>query len=291
MTSFWQALGTDQLTVTIDAIDGVSTRVLELGDQDSEPLVFLHGVGGHVEAFAYNLRFFATDYRVIAYDFPGHGHSDGPADRSYEIDGYVDHLRDLLKMKGANRASLIGLSLGGWVAARAACDYPELIERLILVAPGGATFDREVMRSITELSRKAVQSPDHGTVQARLEWLMADPNVVTDELVDSRYSIYTGEGYVESMERVLCLQDPDTRRRNLLTESDWAAIAQPSLVCWGTADATAPASKGAEIAEMMGNARFESLTGLGHWPQYESPSVFNEMAIGFLSSTSHSDSS
>ncbi|MGD0558826.1 MAG: alpha/beta fold hydrolase, partial [Streptosporangiaceae bacterium] len=66
-----------------------STRVLECGA--GPPLILMHGTGGHLEAFTRNLRALSNEYRVIAYDYPGHGWTTLTS-RDLEIDDYTDHL-------------------------------------------------------------------------------------------------------------------------------------------------------------------------------------------------------
>lgn len=124
--NIWTSLALTPHTLSYEQIDGVQTRILAADPPDASPLVFLHGVSGHLEAFAHNLPAFAERYRVIAYDYPGHGYSDCPRERSYEIAGYVDHLTALLDAYDIERATLIGLSLGGWISARMAQCNPAL---------------------------------------------------------------------------------------------------------------------------------------------------------------------
>ena len=143
--------------------DGVSTRCLEAGAADAPPVVFLHGVGGHLEAFQRNLAAHAERFRVIAYDLPGHGLSSFVPDRSYEIDGYVRHLEAVLDRLGIGSAVLSGLSLGGWTAARFAAAWPSRVDALILNATGGATgCDERVMADIRRLSSAAMRDPRRG---------------------------------------------------------------------------------------------------------------------------------
>lgn len=286
--TIWNELAPVSHRLGLRSIDGVTTRVLELGDPAAPPVVCLHGVGGHLEAFARNVIALSATRRVVAYDLPGHGYSDGPPDRSYEIDGYVAHLRALLVDLGVGAADLVGVSLGGWVAARAAHDHPAIVERLVLVGTGGATYDSAVMQSIRSLSNAAVNDPSRDNVRQRLEWLMADPAAVTDELVEARQAIYSQAGFAARMDRVLCLQDPDTRRANLLPPDVWGEIAAPALVVWGSHDRTGPLSKGREIADMLPAGEFLALTRSGHWPQFESPNEFNAAVVDFLDVKGHS---
>jgi 2-hydroxy-6-oxonona-2,4-dienedioate hydrolase len=266
-------------------VDGVDTRVLTAGDVTAPPVVLLHGIGGHLEAFDRNLAALARTRRVIAYDLPGHGWSTAPTGRSYEIDGYLAHLAALLDVLELPAADLVGLSLGGWIAGRAAIELPERVRRLVLVAPGGVLADPAVMNSIRTLTAAAAAAPTEQTVRARLGWLMADPATVTDELVATRLAIYRRPGTAATTARVLCLQDPQVRARNLLAPTDWKRVTAPTLVVWGDADATGPAEVGARLAGWLPAGRFLAMPGTGHWPQFEDPLSFDRAVTAFLDET------
>ena len=111
---------------------------------------------------------------------------------------------------------------------------------------------------------------------------MADPATVTDELVAIRQSIYAQPGFADSMRHILCLQDPEIRRRNMVTDADLAAVPGPALVIWTSNDPSGPAGAGMEMAEKIRGGRFELVTGAGHWPQWEQRAKFNELVLAFL---------
>ena len=96
----------------VDA-NGIKTRVLEAGT--GEPLILLHGTGGHIEAYARNIRGLSEHFRVICIDMVGHGYTDKP-DRPYGIDFYSDHLLWVIQALNLKEVYLSGESLGGWVA-------------------------------------------------------------------------------------------------------------------------------------------------------------------------------
>lgn len=260
-------------------IDGWSTRVLEIGS--GEPFIFMHGTGGHLEAFTKNLRALAADHRVIAYDYPGHGFTT-TAERDLEIGDYEQHLLALMDELGIESAHLSGESLGGWVAAKFAAAHPERVRSLVLNTPGGTMATPEVMERIRSLSQAAADDPTPERIRARLEWLMADPASVTDELVDVRRGIYSRPGFADSMRHILCLQDTEIRRRNLITDEELAAIAAPTLVIWTSDDPSGPAKAGLDMAERITGARFQLIEDAGHWPQWEQQQTFDRIVAEFL---------
>jgi 2-hydroxy-6-oxonona-2,4-dienedioate hydrolase len=140
----------------------------------------------------------------------------------------------------------------------------------------------EVMERIRRLSQNAADDPSEAHVRARLEWLMAKPDTVTDELVAIRRAIYARPGFAESMRHILCLQDPEIRRRNLVTDEELAAVPQGALVVWTSDDPSGPAAAGMDMAEKIPGGRFEYIRDAGHWPQWEQRELFNRLVIDFL---------
>jgi 2-hydroxy-6-oxonona-2,4-dienedioate hydrolase len=105
----------------------------------------------------------------------------------------------VLRTIGVDRACISGESLGGWVAARAAVDHPDAVDRLVLNTAGGSQADPVVMQRIITLSMAAAENPTWETVQARIEWLMADKSKDYDDLVASRQRVYRQPGFVAAM--------------------------------------------------------------------------------------------
>lgn len=284
-TSFWTTILDEPFEQRWVDAGGVRTRMLATGRPQDPALIFLHGTGGHAEAFIRNLGTHAAHFRTSAIDMIGHGWTDPPADDGFEIDDYVRHLVAFMDAEGIATASLSGESLGGWVAARFALQHPERLDRLVLNTAGGRTFDAAVMDRIRRLSLEAVRGASRDTVRARLEWLMADPSRVTEELVTTRLAIYRQPGFVDTMERLLCLQEPEVRRRNLLSDDDLTRIEAPTLVVWTSHDPTGAVEVGEQFARLIPDARLVVMDGCGHWPQFEAADEFNRLHLEFLLST------
>jgi 2-hydroxy-6-oxonona-2,4-dienedioate hydrolase len=279
MSTLWSELGDLSYSVTRVHIGQWSTRVLESGE--GTPLILMHGTGGHLEAYARNLRALAARYRVIAYDYPGHGWST-VSTTDLEIDSYVEHLIGLMDALSVRRAHLSGESLGGWVAVKVAARHPDRVGRLVLNTPGGTMATPEVMERIRSLSQAAADDPSEEHIRARLVWLMADPSSVTDELVAIRRAIYQRPGFATSMRHILCLQDEKVRRRNMVTDDELAAITAPTLVIWTSDDPSGPAKAGLDMAERIPGGEFQLIEGAGHWPQWEQSETFDRIVLDFL---------
>jgi len=260
-------------------VQGIRTRVLEAGA--GAPLVFVHGTGGHLEAYSRNLAELAHHFRVIAYDMVGHGYSDKP-DRPYTTDYLAAHLVGLLDTLELSCAHISGESLGGWVAAWAAAHHPERVDRLILNTPGNILNKPEVMERVRDSSLAAVRNPTHEGVRARVEWLFHDPSFVTDELVEVRRQIYTQPGFERAMENIVALQDWKIREP-FAWRPEWCArIAAPTLLLWTDHDPTGGLDEADLLKQWIPDSRLVVIEGAGHWPQWEKPDEFNRLHIDFL---------
>lgn len=276
----WGELGAVAHRIEYVEAAGWRTRCLVAGEGD-ETVFMLPGTGGHLEAYTRNVADFARRFRVIAYDYPGHGYTT-LTDHDLELPEYVAHLAALMDAFGVERAHLSGESLGGWVAVKFAAAHPDRVRRIVLNTPGGTMARPEVMARIRELSQAAADDPSRDRVRSRLEWLMAHPSSVSEELIDIRQAIYARPGFADSMRHILCLQDPEIRARNLITDEELAAIRVPALVVWTSDDPSGPAGAGIHMAEQIPGGRFELIEDAGHWPQWEQWERFDELVIGFL---------
>ncbi|WP_457966940.1 alpha/beta fold hydrolase [Arthrobacter sp. D1-29] len=256
-----------------------STRVLESGA--GTPFILMHGTGGHLEAFTKNIRALAANYRVIAYDYPGHGWTT-TTQSDLEIDDYIEHLVGLMDALDIESAHLSGESLGGWVAVKFAARYPDRVKKLVLNTPGGTMASPDVMERVRSLSQAAADDPSKDKIRTRLEWLMADPDSVTEELIAVRRAVYSRPGFPDSMRHILCLQDPEIRQRNLVSDEELAAVVSAALVIWTSDDPSGPAGAGMDMANRMPAGEFQLIEQAGHWPQWEQQALFDATVLEFL---------
>lgn len=288
MTIWTEFMGLDLAQRFYD-VNGVRTRVLEAGQ--GEPLIFLHGTGGHAEAYTRNIAAHAQHFHVYAIDMVGHGYSDAP-DLEYTIDDFVSHLGNFLNTIGAEKVMLSGESLGGMVGAWYAIRNPARVKKLVLNTGMLISRDEEGKQQLLdamERTRKAAGSLTRDTVRTRMEWLMADPQKsLTDELVEVRYKIYSLPGRAAIMGKIARnilggLQDDEWTKRwsdaKLMRD-----IKCPTLVLWSGHNPGLTAERAAMGAREIPNHRMEILQDSGHWPQWEQAEDFNRIHIDFLRS-------
>ncbi|EIF31932.1 alpha/beta fold hydrolase [Paraburkholderia sp. DD10] len=260
---------------------GIKTRYISSGSPDKPLLLCLHGVGGHAEAYSRNFGPHGEHFWVVAIDMLGHGWTDKP-EINYQVKDYADHVLAVLKALGRERAHITGESLGGWVATYLAVHRPEVVDHLVLNTAGGWTAHPEVMARLKSLSNQAAEDPSWERIKTRLEFLMCDKSTVSDDLIETRRSIYSQPGFADTMKRIMCLQEMEIRRPNMITEEQYRSIKAPSLVVWTSHDPTATPAEGKEISEMIPNCKYVVMNECGHWPQFEDAELFNRLHIDFL---------
>jgi len=260
---------------------GVSTRYVDAGPASAPAVLMLHGTGGHWETFASNLGPMSKHFRCVAIDMVGNGFSEKP-DIDYEIPVYVDHAFATLDALGIERASMIGTSLGSWVAARSSLTCPDRVEKLMLMSPAGLVATESNMQRIRTERTAAVDNPTWATIKALFDHLIADEKNRIPDVVAVRQAIYRLPETRGAIDHVLVLQDPEVRDRNLITEKEWATITAPTLVVASGQDYSEYASTARRVASLIPDSRVLEMPDVRHWPHFEDPTRFNAAAIEFL---------
>ena len=279
--SIWTDLVGVPFSVSWVDAGGVPTRSLQAGG--GEPVIFMHGTSGHLEAFSRNIAAHVeAGFNCHAIDALGHGYT-GKPDLPYEIPRYVEHLVDYMDACDIERAHLVGESLGGWTAGWLASERPDRVGKLELVAAGGTKANPAVMERLRTSTRKAVLTDDRELTRSRLHLLFHDPaKDVSEELVDVRHEIYHRPDFVAGLDNLLCLQEMEIRRRNLMLPDRLARIEAETLVVWGTHNPFGGVPEAEAMADAIPRSHLEVFPNCGHWPQHEHPERFNELSVRFL---------
>jgi 2-hydroxy-6-oxonona-2,4-dienedioate hydrolase len=266
-----------------DFIDvaGIRTRYAHAGRKGAPAILMLHGTAGHWEAYSANLASHAEHFDCYAIDSVGCGFSDKP-DHPYEISTYVEHLRGFMTAIGLKRASVIGMSMGSWVAARFAIKYPELTDKLVLLSAAGYFATPSNMARIRGVRSASVNDPSWENIKAIFNHLLAKEDSRIPDLISLRQEIYRQPGMQKAMQHILALQDPEIRQRNLIKEDEWRSIKAPTLVIGSLADKDEYLETARIVSKLIPNATYVDMHGVGHWPQWEDPETFNRLNIEFM---------
>ena len=264
------------------------TRTIETGAHNPQKLILIHGVGGHAEAYARNMRALGERYHAISIDLLWHGLSTKPPFTPEMIPMHARQILDLLDDLGVQKAAVNGESLGGWVAALMGLNHADRVDKVVLNTMAGVRWNRDKVvideeagrTALRERSLAAVRDPSRETIRKRLEWLMASPDRVTDELVDLRYAMYTRPDTNASLQ--LVFGQIGAGELNTLSEDDLAAIKVPALALWSEKNPGAGADVGERLAALIPGSSHYCIGDAGHWPQWEKPDEYNRAVLAFL---------
>jgi 4,5:9,10-diseco-3-hydroxy-5,9,17-trioxoandrosta-1(10),2-diene-4-oate hydrolase len=255
---------------------------------EGSAVVLLHGGGAGatgVSNYARNLDVLAEHFRVIVPDLPGYGastkridHTDPFGDLAAAIGGLVDEL-------GLERTHLIGNSYGGAAALRLAIERPELVDRLVLMGPGGVGTTRALPTA--GLNQLLGYYGGSGPSREKLtrfirEFLVHHPDDVPDHVIELRYQA--------SIDPEVVANPPLRRPSGLRTlwrmdftrDSRLAGVRTPTLVIWGAEDKVNRPSGAYMLADRMPDCDVYLAANTGHWVQWERAGLFNRLALEFL---------
>lgn len=281
----YRSIWTELLTVPFEQrwvnAGGISTRYARAGSPDAAAVIMLHGTAGSWEGYAANLGPLSQHFQCFAIDMVGSGLSDKP-DHDYEIQDYVQHVLAFMDALGLKRATLIGCSLGSWVAARFALEHPQRTDKLVLLSAAGLFANAANMDRIRSRRTAAVEDPSWQNIKPIFDHLIHEERNRIDDIIAVRQHVYRLPHMVRTMQHVLCLQDPEIRQKNLLSENDWRAIAAPALVVGSLADKDEYLETARRVAHLIPGASYQEMEAVGHWPHFEDPDRFNALCTAFL---------
>src|SRR6185369_946928 len=123
-------------------------------------VILLHGLGGSSQVWQFNIAALAERYHVVVPDQIGFGKSDKPL-VNYRIRTYVDFLDQFCKQLKIERATLVGNSMGGWIAAMFTASFPDRVDKLVLVDAAGYTppkdFDMRTLFGLNPTTREEMK--------------------------------------------------------------------------------------------------------------------------------------
>lgn len=252
-------------------VAGVTTRVLQAG-HSGPAVLFIHGLSTRADRWRAVLeRTAALGFRAIAFDLPGHGLADKPADFDYSASGLARFALGMLDALELSHAHIVGTSLGGHIAALAALAAPTRCESLYLVAPLGLA---PVTPETGDAIRRGVRNVSIEGVRAKLANVFIDSSFVTEDLIVEESRINSSTGAVEALS---ALGDYIVERLNAELVTDalvGLARTVPVGLLWGAHDRMVPLSIGHATANALGLGELPVMADVGHAPYVEQPDVF-----------------
>lgn len=264
-------------------VKGVRLHYQEAGSPEAPAVILIHGFTASTLVWSEVLLPIAeSGFRVIAPDLAGFGFSAKPRDGEYTIEWQARLIAGLMEQLGIERATLVGNSYGGAVAAICALDYPDKVERLVLV--GAVSNDNVKKRLLLRLGRSPVVGDLISPLLLDLRWLVRRRvlrnRVRLKEINEKRFEAHHRH-----------LRTSSTQRAALRMLRRWRAeriragahlIRQPTLLIWGEQDFEIPLADGKELHQRIPESRLIVFRNCGHLPQEEYPQEFAELVTGFV---------
>lgn len=262
-----------------------------LGGGTGPVLLLIHGMAGTCENWRDVIEPLARHQTVVAPDLPGHGLSTGGSG-DYSLGNLASGLRDLLLVLGHERATVVGHSLGGGIAMQFSYQFPEMVERLVLVSSGGLGLEvSPVLRAAAlpgaELFIAATAATGQkigGAIGRGLSWVGMKPAADVAEVARG-YGSLAEPGHRKAFLATLRSVVGTAGQRVSATDRFYLAEAMPVLIVWGARDPIIPVSHGEDAHRALPGSKLEIFDGVGHLPQVEQPGRFIAVLENFLEET------
>ena len=265
-------------------VDGLHLHYQQFGERTAPILLLIHGFTASTAVWrTVAPAFAARGFQVIAVDLVGFGFSSKPSWFDYSIQSQARVLSRFMNRLGIGKATVVGSSYGGAVASTLALDYPERVEKLVLV--DAVCNDEPKKHPLLRLSYlpgmgaliSAFLNDSSRFVRYRLQNTMAPVNhhLITSERIDA-------------IRRPLNARD--AHHSVLMTARNWSAcrieqdahfISQPTLIVWGENDTVIPIQDGYKLHDAILNSRLVVFKDCGHVPQEEKSENFVEVVTEF----------
>jgi pimeloyl-ACP methyl ester carboxylesterase len=265
-------------------VDGASVHYQEFGEAGNPPMILIHGYTASVYVWTTAAPMLAEEgFHVIAIDLLGFGYSEKPTWFDYSIQAQARMVSRFMNRLGIGRATVVGSSYGGAVAMNLTLDYPEAVEKLVLV---DAVCNDDVK--------------DHPIL--KLASLPGIGEAITPFLVDSKMflrfrmqgTLAKANHHLITEERIESIRRPlsaaDGHHSVLATSRNWHAdrleqdaslIEQQTLIIWGEEDTVIPVKNGYFLHKEILNSRFVILKDCGHVPMEEKSEIFVGLVAEF----------
>ncbi len=254
-----------------ESVRGIKTFALTLGS--GPDLILLHGNPASVYTWRKVIEPLSSDYHVHAFDLPGFGLSDKPADAPYTSEWMAGQVVAYLDSHGIERAVLVGNSMGGEIASEVAVLFPSRVSALVLIAAAGLpaqTNEKEPLAirlaRIPLVGRLMSKLPARGLIRASLRDAVFFPETISEADVTAYYlPLRTKGGMTAFLAR---LTRAHTDRTELVKH-----IAAPTLILVGDSDRLVPPEVSRRYHHAIAASTLVELEHTGHLPQEERPQV------------------
>jgi pimeloyl-ACP methyl ester carboxylesterase len=252
-------------------------------------LLLIHGIGDSSDSWRPVLEQLAEHHTVVAPDLLGHGRSEKPR-ADYTVAGYANGMRDLLSVLEIDRATVVGHSLGGGVAAQFAYQFPERCERLVLVGSGGVGRTVSPLLRVAAVPGAEALMPLLGTPPVKLlsrlgAGLLRFLDTALGRDAEEMLAVFDALPNTEARRAILrTLRSGVDWQGQVITMLDRAYLAEgvPTLIIWGRRDAIIPLGHGRLAHLAFPGSELEIFDEAGHFPHHTDPARFVRIVRQFV---------
>lgn len=258
---------------------------------DGPPVVLLHGTGIDDATLSWRhvVGHLADRWQVYAIDWPGYGDSEDGIEHT--VENYVTVLEGFLDAVSIERASLVGISMGGAAALGYAIANPDRVDRLAVVDSYGlgrrlpSALPWKFLSNVPGATAygKAAFNLSSAAVRSCLDTLVADASELSHEFVEEVRARAVAPGAGHAFEAFQRNELSYTGRVSTSYVDDLESLSTPTLVVHGTADPLVPVEWSVRAARRIPRAELELIERCGHWPPRERPGRFNDALTTWLS--------
>jgi pimeloyl-ACP methyl ester carboxylesterase len=265
------------------------TRYVQAGDKEAPALIMLHGMGGSWENLFVNLGPHSEHFNTYAFDMVGHGFTEKP-NKVFEITDYAEHLKAFMDAMKIEKASILGLSLGSWVATKFAALYPDRVNKVTMVSAWGRPYtsegevsqNQELMARSRQRRIASVTNPTWEAMDEVFSHLISDPKKRVPDLLALRQIISRQPEMKQSMENILDGLSPKTWNLNAVSDAEVKKIIAPYLIIAAITHKDVFLDSAYAYSKLLQNSRLVEMTDVSHFPHLEKRDEFNKLNIEFL---------
>jgi pimeloyl-ACP methyl ester carboxylesterase len=247
------------------------THVIACGPKDAPPIILLHAMGINATMWLPNILDLSRHFRIYAIDTIG----DLGKSKLYQLENYPKNgqaysnwLEDVLDKLGIQQATIIGSSMGGWIAINFAIYAEHRIKRLVLLGPQGLSGNIEVIFRLFSI----IFFPTESNKKSLVRWTLGENKLVNEAFAE----------YLFTVMNLNCRGKIGTPVK--LSKEKLGKVVSPTLLFVGKNDPMFNSQKDIDRAiKAIPNIQVEVMPGTGHMMSTEKPEFVNNRIFKFLS--------
>ena len=264
-------------------VEGIQIRYVSIGN--GPPLLLVHGFGEFIEVWIYNIPSLSERFTVYAMDMPGHGKSEEPG-QEYNLPFATKFITSFINAMGIQRTNMIGHSLGGLACLSVTLDFPDKVDKLILVDSDG--FSKETpliyrLATLPLLGEIMLKPTVKAAIRAGMKKRFYNPELITEEWVDLSFKYMKMPKTKDTLLNIVRSNTTINGFHPEVVITDKLHLVNvPTLIIHGMQDTVIPIQQAREASNLIPHAKLKVIEKCGHNPHLEKPEEFNQAVLEFL---------